>query len=55
MTYSEAADVADWVVKGVEEEFAELTDGTVEFRSAAVDGRPATRWSSSVGAPGWWS
>ena len=41
MTYAEAADVADWVVKGVEEEFAELADGTVEFRSAAVVGMPA--------------
>lgn len=41
LTYAEAADVAAWVVKGVEEEFAELTGGSVDVRTLAVVGAPA--------------
>jgi nucleotide-binding universal stress UspA family protein len=41
MSYAAAADVAEWVVKGVEEEFAGLTRGAVEFRSMAAVGTPA--------------
>jgi nucleotide-binding universal stress UspA family protein len=41
MTESEAGDVAEWVAKGVGEEFDELTDGSVPFRTLAVVGRPA--------------
>jgi nucleotide-binding universal stress UspA family protein len=41
MTDSQAADVAAWVVKGVEEEFRELAGGSVPVRTMTVVGRPA--------------
>lgn len=38
MTYAEAADVAGIIVKGVSEEFAELTQGSVPFRTVTLSG-----------------
>lgn len=38
MTYAEAADVAEWLVKEVREELEELTGGAVPVRTAAVAG-----------------
>ena len=40
MTYAEAADVAEIVVKDVGEEFQELTQGTVPFRTVTASGSP---------------
>lgn len=38
---SSAADVAEWVVKDVAEEFHELTDGVVRYRTVTAGGSPA--------------
>ncbi|MFC7363290.1 universal stress protein [Nocardioides astragali] len=40
ITYAEARDVAEWVVKEVEQEFEELTGGSPAFRTAALVGAP---------------
>lgn len=40
ITYAEARDVAEWVVKEVEQEFEELTGGSLAFRTAALVGTP---------------
>jgi nucleotide-binding universal stress UspA family protein len=40
LTYAEAADVAEIIVKGVGEEFEELTHGTVPFRTLTASGPP---------------
>lgn len=41
VSYAATADVAEWVVKEVEEEVAGLADGRVRFRSVTVAGAPA--------------
>jgi nucleotide-binding universal stress UspA family protein len=41
ISYAEAADVAQWVVKEVAEEFEELTGGAVAFRTVWAGGIPA--------------
>jgi nucleotide-binding universal stress UspA family protein len=41
LTYAEAADVAEIIVKDVGEEFQELTQGTVPFRTVTASGTPA--------------
>ncbi|MBS2937867.1 universal stress protein [Nocardioides sp. J2M5] len=41
VSYAATADVAEWVVKEVEEELAGLTGGRVRFRSITVAGAPA--------------
>lgn len=41
VSYAATADVAEWVVKEVEEEVAGLSGGRVRFRSATVAGAPA--------------
>lgn len=41
LTYADAADVAHWVVKEVEEELARMTGGSVPLRSLALPGPPA--------------
>lgn len=40
ITYAEARDVAEWVVKEVEGEFEERTGGSLAFRTAAIAGTP---------------
>lgn len=40
ITYAEARDVAQWVVKEVEQEFEELTGGSLAYRMAALVGTP---------------
>ena len=41
LTFAETADMAHWVIKQVGDELAELTEGTVPFRTLAVAGTPA--------------
>jgi nucleotide-binding universal stress UspA family protein len=41
LTFADTADMAHWVIKQVGDELAELTDGTVPFRTLAVAGTPA--------------
>ena len=41
ITYAEAADVADRIVKEVGDEFGQLTGGSVDYRTAAVAGQPS--------------
>lgn len=40
ITYADAADVAERIVKDVGEEFGQLTGGSVEYRTVAVGGHP---------------
>lgn len=41
ITYAEAADVADRIIKDVGDEFRHLTGGSVEYRTVAVAGHPS--------------
>ena len=41
LTFAETADMAHWVIKQVGDELAELTEGTVPFRTLAIAGTPA--------------
>lgn len=41
ITYAEAAEVADRIIKEVGDEFGRLTEGSVQYRTAAVAGHPS--------------